>query len=273
MDNIPSLPSIFLKITEAIEDPRTNAAYLGRIVEKDQALTSRLLRLANSALYGFPNRIESVTRAIAMIGFNQLRDLVLALSVRETFGKFSIDSRLTMKSFWEHSIGCGIASRTLAILKGEKNTETYFVAGFLHDLGRLLLLEHYPGKYAEVCRLAEQENMMMYQMEKQKLDFTHADVGGALLKAWNLPNSLVEAVTYHHKPLASVQNRELAAIVHAADIIVHALEIGFSGERLVPPLDSEAWLHIGLNETSLETAVERIFDQYHDATDFLRMTN
>jgi len=271
IDKIPSLPNIYFKITEAVADPRTNAAHLGRIIEKDQALTSRLLRLANSAMYGFPNRIDNVTRAVTMIGFNQLKDLVLALSIKETFKNFSPDSRLTMKNFWEHSIGCGMASRVLAILKGEKNTEAYFVAGFLHDLGRLLLLEHYPGKYSEVCRIAEQENRMTYEVEQQELAFTHADVGGALLNAWNLPSSLVESVGCHHNPTVSVQHRELTATVHVSDIIVHAFEIGFSGERFVPPLNSEAWRQIGLNETILTTAVERIFDQLHNSSAFLHI--
>ncbi len=265
---ISSLPTIFIKVNELIDDPTSCAADLGRIIEKDQALTSKLLRLANSAFYGFPSQIETVTRAITIIGFKQLKDLVLAASVRSAFNQFGKDSPINMKNFWEHSIACGIASRVLAVYKGEKSPESYFVAGFLHDFGRLVILEHFSKKYMEVYNIAKSENRLANEIEKEIFGFTHADIGAELIKAWNLPKSLGEAIAHHHDPSNSQNYQDLTAIVHIANIIVHACKFGFSGNFLVPPLNPEAWELTGLKSSVLGPVIAKIYQQYEDSIAF-----
>ncbi|RMF60849.1 MAG: HDOD domain-containing protein [Calditrichaeota bacterium] len=266
---ISSLPTIFVRVNELINDPTSCANDLGRVIEKDQALTSGLLKLANSAFYGFPGRIDTVSRAITIIGFKQLRELVLAVSVRSAFSEFGQDSPINMTSFWEHSIACGIASRVLAIYSGETIPETHFVAGFLHDFGRLILLENYPQKYKEVHEVVRTEAWMTTEVEKEVFGFTHTDVGGELIRAWNLPESLVEAVRFHHEPEKATHYGELTAIVHLANIIVQACEIGFSGEFLVPPLSDEAWRKTGLQPGVLEPVVDKLYEQFEDMRAFL----
>ncbi len=266
---ISSLPTIFLRVNELINDPRSSAADLGRVIEKDQALTSRLLRLANSAFYGFPGKIETVSRAVSIIGFKQLQELVLAISVRSIFSGFASSSPINMRSFWQHSIACGIASRNFAILKGIKAPESFFVAGFLHDFGRLILLEHYPQKYAEVYDTATRKQVFIHEVEKELFGFTHADVGGELIRTWRLPAGLAEAIAYHHHPQKAHEYAELTAIVHIANVTVHACQFGFSGDQFVPVLSEEAWRLTGLKASVLEPAVNKTQEQLDELFEFL----
>ena len=266
---VSSLPAIFLKVNELINDPTSSATDLGQVIEKDQALTSRLLRLANSAFYGFPGKIETVSRAVSIIGFKQLQELVLAMSVRSMFSGFGRNSPINMHSFWQHSIACGIASRTLAILKGVKTPESYFVAGFLHDLGRLILLEHYPEKYADAFEVANRESTLLYDVERDVFGFSHADVGGELIKNWRLPVALAEAVSFHHYPWQAKEYPDLTAVVHVANIAVHAWSFGFSGDELLPAFSREAWELTGLKVSALEPALAKVTDQYEELSGFL----
>lgn len=269
IEKISSPPSIFVKINELINDPTSSAAKIGAVVEKDQALTSKLLQMVNSAFYALPYHIETVTRAITLIGFNQLRDMVLAVSVRRLFNEFDKDSPITMQSFWEHSIACGIASRVLAVFKGERSAETFFIAGFLHDFGRLVLLENFPKQYKEVYTIVEDEKRPPEEVEKKIFGFDHAEVGAELMKVWNLPESLCDAVALHHDPSKSINHKDLTSVVHIADIVVHAFEFGFSGNPFVPPLDSTALSNSGLKVSMLEPALKKIDEQFQDSKQFL----
>jgi len=269
VEGLSSLPAIYLKVNETINDPTSSAADLGSIVEKDHGLTSRLLRLANSAFYAFPGRIDTITRAITIIGFKQLQDLVLAISVKQSFREFGKDSPINMQSFWEHSIACGIASRILATYKGDRNAESYFVAGFLHDIGRLVLLECYPKQYLEVYEITSKEWRLTVDVEKEVFGFTHADLGGELIRSWNLPDSLAEAACYHHDPLQANGYAAFTSVIHFANTLVNAWQIGFSGEHLVPPLNPDAWLLTGLKVSVLESVIKETLSQYQESNAFL----
>lgn len=267
--HVSSLPTVFIKVNELINDPRSSASDLGQVIEKDQSLTSRLLRLANSAFYGFPGRIDSVSRAITIIGFKQLRDLVLATSVRSLFSGFGKDSVIDMHTFWEHSIASAITCRILAVYKGDRAPESHFVAGFLHDFGRLILLEHYPQKCQEVYRIAKDERRLVYEVETEMFGFSHAEVGAELIKSWRLPDSLVEAIACHHHPEKASAASELADLVHLANVFTHACWFGFSGDHFVPPLSKAAWQRSGLKVSMLEPALHKIREQVDDLMDLV----
>ncbi len=266
--SISSLPTVFIKVGELIEDPESSAVQVGQVIENDPALTSKLLQLANSAFYGFRGRIETVTRAVSIIGFKQLKDLVLAISVRSTFGEFEDNSMLTMKKFWEHCIASGIACRVLSVYQGNRACESAFVAGFLHDLGRLLLLERYPEKCLRIYEIAREEGRAPEEIEREVFGFTHADVGSELVRTWNLPASLAAAIAFHHCPSQANEHAKLASIVHVADVIVHSCEMGTSGNFRVPALDKEAWKATGLKSSALNPAVLKLHEQFEETTAF-----
>ena len=265
---VASLPTVFVKLDEAINSPRSTNKDLAKIISDDTALAARLLRIANSALYNFPQKIDTVTHAITVIGISQLRDLVLACSVIKMF-KDMPEDMLTMESFWRHSMACGIAARVIAGTRREANVERFFVAGLLHDIGRLIMLMEMTQEMSIVFGTREKTPELLYSIEHELLGFDHARLGGLLLKAWQLPERLEEAVTFHHHPHRARKFPIDASIIHLADIIANAMRLGSSGERYVPPLNEEAWKAIDRTPDIMVTVMDQLTSQYNDAVQFI----
>lgn len=266
--DIPSLPMIFTRIDEAVNNPRSSLADIGRIISEDSSLTARLLKIVNSALYSFPNKIETISRAVTVVGTQQLRDLALATSVMKLFRGIPPDL-IDMEAFWRHSIACGIAARVLAALKREANIERFFVAGILHDIGRLVLCIKNPDWMRAALGRCHASGELLYAVENEELGFDHAAVGRVLLESWKLPASLVETVACHHNPEAARRFPVEAANVHLADIIAHAMQLGSTGERLVPTLSSVAWERTGVADGQLAAAIEQVDRQYLEAVEWM----
>ena len=272
IDKIATLPVIYSSVNELVDSPTSSASDLGKVISADQGFTSSLLKLVNSSFYGFPSRIDTVSRAVTIIGFKQLRELVLATSVMSMFKNIGKDISLNMEEFWKHSIGCGLASRILAIYSGQKNPESYFVAGLLHDIGRMVLLDKYMDEYGKVLSAVNEENLLVFEAEMDILGFTHAAVAGELVSLWNLPDTLRTAVGYHHNPNRAKNAAMYADIVHIADILTHVCEIGLSGEQFVPPLVVDAWERVGLRKSILEPVFEKIEEQFEETYLFIMGT-
>jgi HD-like signal output (HDOD) protein len=266
--SISSLPTIFIRINDAVNNPRSSLADIGRVISEDPGLTARLLRIVNSAFYSFPSKIDTISRAVTIVGTQQLRDLALATSVMKVF-KGIPDDLINMEAFWCHSIGCGITARVLASHRREANLERYFVTGMLHDIGRLLLFMNLPKQSRAALMRCQRSEELLYKVEREEIGFDHATVGSALLQAWNLPASLEEVVAFHHAPQKALRYPIETAIVHVADIITHTMELGSSGERLVPQLNSEAWEKVGLPASLLPATLGQVEKQFHDATQMI----
>lgn len=265
---IPSLPMIFTRIDEAVNNPRSSLADIGRIISEDSSLTARLLKIVNSAFYSFPSKIETISRAVTVVGTQQLRDLALATSVMKLFQGIPPDL-INMEAFWKHSIACGVAARVLAAHKREANIERFFVAGILHDIGRLVLCMKDPDWMRSALGRCQASGELLYKVEYEELGFDHASLGRALLENWKLPASLVETVAYHHNPEAAARFPVEAAHVHLADIIAHAMQLGSSGERFVPPLSRAAWDRAGVSPGQLSGAMEEVDRHYREAVEWM----
>lgn len=257
--SLSSLPTVYYQLVEAIEEPTSSNRDIERILHSDSGLAARLLRIANSALYAFPSKIDTIGRAITVIGTAQLRELTLAASVIKMFDNISSEL-VDMQSFWTHSIACGICARALAGYRREPNTERLFVAGLLHDIGRVLMFSKIPQQAGDAMQRATDTGELLFKVEKELIGFDHAAVGYALLNQWKLPAPIVNAVRYHHRPALNNLNSD-AAIVHLADIISNALQLGSSGGKYVPPLDSKAWEQIGLSPSILAPTIEQLTRQ------------
>lgn len=218
-----SLPEVCIEVQELADSPYSTASDLGAVIGKDPALSARLLRIVNSAYFGLPRRVDTLTRAVNLVGLRELRTLTLAASAAEVFG--DIDSRLLdMPTFWQHSVYCGLVAGTLAGAARVLHRERLFTAGLLHDVGRLLMLMKLPQEMAAVMsqyRTADE----ICRAEAQQVGFDHAEAGGALLEHWNLPATLCAAVRHHHDPGAAEQGRLDAAILHLADRVTHAAQV------------------------------------------------
>jgi HD-like signal output (HDOD) protein len=262
-DGMPSLGSyagVIAQIEAVLNDAHSNLANLAEVIEKDPDLAARLLKLGNSAFFGFSHRLETISEATSLIGIQQILDLLTASSVIEAFEGISTD-RVNMESFWKHSLACGIGARCLAIARQLPAAEKFFVAGLLHDLGRLVLLSKVPKKASEVFARYQSRRMLLRDAEREVLGFDHAQIGEELLRGWQYPSNLVHAVAYHHNPMQAGFYQLESSVVHVSDYLVHAMQMGNSGEQFVPPLSAPAWERVGLKTDVLDSVMDSIDQQ------------
>ena len=265
---VASLPAVAVKFNEAIQNPMTTNQDLENIISEDSALVTRILRIANSAMFNFPSKIDTVSKAITIIGQQQVHDIILGCSIVNVFG--NIDQNLIdMEQFWRHNLAVGAAARVIASIRRESNIERFFIAGLLHDLGRLVLLAERSQKMNEVMEACRDGKDFIYKQEKEVLGFDHSLIGAMLLKQWKLPPVLVNAVRYHHFPSLSQGYTVEAGIVHIADIVVHALGYGTSGEKYVPTIDNKVWEYVALDVEHVSIILEQLHVQYMEAVKYI----
>ncbi|TVM15950.1 HDOD domain-containing protein [Oceanidesulfovibrio indonesiensis] len=248
-----SFPDIYLRIVEVLSDPLSSASHLADVVAKDPSLSTKLLRLVNSPFYGFPSRIESISRAISLIGSRDVTNLALGISVLNYFNKIPPES-LDVRSFWLHSITCGIVARTIASQKVGLTEERFFVAGLIHDIGRLTLIKELPDGFRLAMLISRAERIALHEAEREVFGYNHAQVGGMIFKKWRFPPTLERPIRFHHKPESSMNLLE-PAIIHVADLIAVAMHLGTGGSYFVPTLQEEAWDILGLSTGVLQLAL------------------
>lgn len=224
-DNIDlvSLPEVCMRVQSMADDPDCTAKELGKVVSQDIALTANLLKLVNSAYYGFPAKIDTVSRAVSVVGIRELRDLTLAMSAVEVFSSIP-DDLIDMVSFWRHSVFCGLLGQALASHCNVLHKERLFISGLLHDVGKLLIYCKLPEVASDILQKIDAGSEDVCAEEQRILGFDHAQVGAELLLLWQLPLSLQEAVAYHHTPeLAEIAQLE-TAIIHLANAVTNYIE-------------------------------------------------
>ena len=265
---VSSLPEIFIMINEVVNDPTSSFSDIAKVVNMDTALSARLLKIVNSAFYSLPSNIETVTHAISVIGTEQLHDLALATTVLSTFKGIS-DKIINMNMFWRHSLGVAFIARNLAIHCRETNPERFYLAGILHDIGRLIILENLPEEANEIMSRKKEIGGLLWQIEREVLDFDHADVGAALARQWKLPLSLEEIIGNHHNPGRAKRYPLETTIVHLADIIAKAMELGSSGDIHVPPLDEKSWEQLKLPSGVFSALWKQVETQFNESVDIV----
>jgi putative nucleotidyltransferase with HDIG domain len=261
---LASLPEVVMRTIDLINNPQTSAAEIGLVLAEDPALTARLLKIVNSPFYGFPSRIDTVSRAITVIGTLELLDLILATSVIKAFRGIPTDL-VDMDSFWEHSLYTGVVARILAGRMRAPNTERYFIAGLLHDIGALALYKQAPDIAAIALRRARAEVTPLHEIEQELLGFDHGEVGGELMRSWRLPETLVEATRFHHTPQLAADHRLDTALIHLADVIACAVHNPATENGRVPPMDAAAWDLTGLQVTIMDDVITEADAQFADA--------
>lgn len=236
---LPTLPSVVSKMIELVDNPKTSAASLARQISTDQALTSKILKLANSAYYGFPREISTVNLAIVVLGFNTVKDMGLSVSILDAFKGRGESKYFDVTKFWEHSIACGVACRMLARLYQYRIAGEAFVAGLLHDVGKVVLNQYLHNEFCEIMKRVYEKDILLLDAEKQVLETTHAQIGGWLVDKWNLPPAIADAIRFHHKPLKTKKHKEMTLLTCYADYLVRYARVGESGNKAKPELDPE----------------------------------
>jgi putative nucleotidyltransferase with HDIG domain len=250
---LPEIPSLIFTLNDTIADPFSSADDIAQVISKSPGLSALLLRIVNSAFYGFPSRIDSVTRAVTIIGSKEVSTLAVGITTMEIF-KDIPRSVFDMQAFTHHSLACGVLARILAAGGNIRNTEQLFVSGLLHDIGRMVIFKYFPQQAGLMLSGASHGKASLYEMEKTVLGFRHTDIAADLFEKWKFPVALSQNVVYHHRPLAA-QDPAKAAIIHLSDIIAHSLAEGKSGEWRVPTLDTAAWDKLRLSAQTLSTII------------------
>lgn len=267
---LSSPPEIYTLVTQILDEPSSTSADAARVIEKDPALTARLLKIINSAYYQFPSEIETVSRAITMIGGRELRSMVFATSVVEMFQGIPNDL-MSMRLFWEDSLRCAVVSQVLASQHHDKEeVEPIFVAGLLHEIGHLVIYHKLPELAREALLRHIHGGIENHVAEKEVLGFDYTDVGAALLKLWKLPPLLEQVVEFHMKPEEVPDFPLETAIVHLAKKI--SVLRTFEELAVVSqiPIRSSFWKSAGIRTDTLAETLQLASEQYDKARSIIQ---
>jgi HD-like signal output (HDOD) protein len=220
VDTIPTLPAIVGQVTKAIANPESSARDLMEIIQPDQALTLKILRIANSAFYGRVREVCTLEQAIMVLGFNEIRNLVISVALFNNFHKLKATPLFVPGKFWEHSFLCGLAARIIAKKIALSGSEL-FLAGLMHDIGKLAICMLLPEEFSNIVATTGNGSLKTYYPELQTLGTAHDEVGASLFKRWLLPTQLVTAAAYHHRPERAPAQTTYPMIVHLADVLAH----------------------------------------------------
>ncbi|HHJ12981.1 MAG TPA: HDOD domain-containing protein [Gammaproteobacteria bacterium] len=225
VEGLVSPPDVCLKMFELIQSPTSGADDIAGLVSVDPNLTTRVLRLANSAFYRFRRKIDTVSRAVTVIGTAELYQLVLSISAVKSFSGIA-NELVRMETFWRHSVYTGLMARALAIRANVLHPERLFVAGMMHDIGALVLYHQRPHVMQELLLIADGDEQLLYTAEMDRFGFSHATVAARLMENWQLPDELIDAIAWHHAPGQAAGNGIEARILYLAEHMVNASEQG-----------------------------------------------
>lgn len=256
--DLPAMPQVASKVLELSSDPNTSAQQLQQIIADDQAMTARILKIANSAMYSCSRKVKTLTEAIVMLGFNSIRSLVVTSAARNLYNTSSSTTGLKERLLWEHSIGVAFACRLLVQERVPGLAEEAFLAGLMHDIGKLVLNLRVPDEFDEIVQLVYNDNQTFCRTENDILGFDHAEVGARLVNKWNLSPILEDTILNHHNTEAMTVDNQLLLYLDLGNKICHKLGIGFVDD---PDLDINNCLAnqiLGLPPKAFEVASVRL---------------
>lgn len=256
VNGLITLPHVFLRINQLIEDPDSTLSDIAKAISQDPSFTVRMLRLANSPFYGLSSTIGTVDKAVSVIGTSQIRNLALSMSVASTFAGLP-NNLVSMDNFWHHSLYCALVARILAKQARGCDPAAVFTAGLLHDIGELIIFNRLPeqARASLLLVLDQVDNLPVYQAERQVLGFDHAEVGGELARQWGLPPLLIECIACHHDIGFAQHCPRETALVHLADLIAQMAELDTLELTDVSPIDPAAWEVTGLSTDIIEQVI------------------
>jgi len=274
IEQLVSLPAACIRLNEMVDDPGVSADDIGRVIGQDVALTAKLLRVANSPLYGLSTQVDTVSRAVTVLGTRQVRDLALASAAVKAFDGIP-NELVSMQDFWEHSILCALAARTLAMDCLRRQRESVFVGGLLHDIGQLVLYNRLPElarQALEACIDGPNE-LESQEAEQAIIGFDHAEVGSELAHRWSLPTNIRECIAYHHRPADAQQSRVEVAVVHIANSVAALAELDSCNPEDAPRIHPIAWELTGLEPDVIEPTRASVMAQIADTRALLLGAN
>ncbi len=249
-----TLPEICIKIQDVIHDPSSNARDIAKLIAIDPSLSARLLKIANSSFYNFSSQIDDLGRAVNVIGTEDLYSLALATTAPSTFSSLDDNQNIDMAQYWRHSVMSGLIGRALAQQSSIRNSERLFLAGLFHNLGQLVVLEQLPEDFKKIEALKESDRAP-WEIEKEILGFSYADVSTELLKFWKMPDNILELVKTQHDPSQSSDPRT-ASMIHIASRMASQLSLADKTEfNFKDSILDVAWSSSAVDQESVHTAI------------------
>lgn len=267
--SLPTLPVVINNIIVTARSDKSSAKDLANFIVNDQAISARVLRIANSAYYGMSKEIDSISHAIVVIGFKEIISLSLGMGIFTALSKKGDDVPIDITGLWKHSIGVGFAARKIAKKVRKIADESTILIGLLHDIGKIVFCLHFPDEYAEVLKKTSNEQTPLYKIENECLGLDHAELAYLLIKQWNFPPNLIQPVRYHHN--LSVCPKEwvdMAMIVNLANFICHQSGIGHSGNNNIET-DNNVLGKLGLSDENIGALIEELESERDQVEDFL----
>jgi putative nucleotidyltransferase with HDIG domain len=261
--DLPSLSSSINDVIVACDDPDISVGRISQVIMRDQALTAGILRLANSAFYGHPRRINTISDASLLLGFSAIKSLAISAHTSRLLAGPLPGYGLQRGELWDHSVAVAFTSRRLALEVESAPVEEAFIAGLLHDIGKLILSSHMEDAFEEVVALAEERRVPLHEVEVELLGFDHAELGARIAAAWNFPPALEEAIRRHHDPMSATVKPALAGCVHVADAACILVAVGLDGPALADGIDPAVL-------AALELPPERFVRAIGDVADVIR---
>jgi len=252
-----SLPEVVLRINEMVNDEHANAADIGRVISQDPGLATRLLKIANSPMYGSMRQIDSISRAVTILGTKQIRDIIFSTTAAKVFEGIPNDV-ISVADFWHHSLYCALLARALGTLSRKANADTLFTAGLLHDIGHLIMLNRIPQEELAAIMMTVQGEASrdLIDAERELLGFDHTEVGAHLARQWHLPELIVDCIAYHHNPSQAKNHTAAVAHIHIANAIASLPYSDIPTADDLKRIEPSAWSMAGLRVEDIGDAVQ-----------------
>ncbi|MGD9200009.1 MAG: HDOD domain-containing protein [Chitinispirillia bacterium] len=274
IESLPSFPAIISKLLDVVNSSDTSAYDAAELIEKDPALTSAIIRIANSAFYGIPRSISSVSSAVVILGFNTIRTIAISHSIMKSFPSKNLNNEFDRMRFWQHSIVCAQAAKILAkrlMPSIMLDPESAFCAGILHDIGKLIFDEFENDKFSKTCRYSKINNIQIEEAEKKILGISHSEIGSILADKWALPTDLEYAIIYHHSPQSLEKINEIVTIIHLADQLTHILGVNLWDDQAIGPEWSGARVLLDITDDSFNRCLYELEDCVDNSETFFKM--
>ena len=228
--DIPTLPTIVFELNELLQDPNTPITDISDIIEKDQAMSLRVLKLVNSAFYGIHKEVNDIGNAIVLLGFNTVRNAIVSLGVINSFLGIKALEGFDIRDFWKHSLAVAVVSKGLAEKTKIASPDSCFVGGLLHDIGKVILAQYFQDLFEKVWNAAKKENISFYEAEKKEISIDHAIIGAHLATNWELPENFIDVIRWHHDVRNDSESKKMILIIYLSDIIVNSYNADPDGD-------------------------------------------
>ena len=225
IQDIPTLPTIVFELNRYLQDPETSIARVSETIEKDQAITLKILKLVNSAFYGFKTRISDIRNAVILLGYNAVRNSIISVSVIKSFSPILSLEGFDITEFWKHSLAVAVTAKNLSQTSHRESPDNCFVGGLLHDVGKIILAQYFQEMFEKVWLASRNEYLSFYEAEKNEIPIDHTKIGAYLAEKWQLPQGLVDAIRWHHDYQSETKNADFKLIIYLANIIVNTYNV------------------------------------------------